>query len=122
MEKPLSTTISAIEATWAPKSKYAVRALLNGAVVVVGDSLANSWHPAGEVPGFDEETELDGTAGFEITDPSEIPSAVRSAKWFFGAQAVQFAVIVGDGVGDSYMPEDGGILIRNAKVVAVFEA
>jgi hypothetical protein len=116
-----SQIIEQAEAIWTGRRKFAVRALLNGCAEV-GQSLANSWHPAGEVEGIEEDTELDGTAGFEISDPSEIPAAVRLAKWFFGSAATEFALISGDSLGSAWMPEDSGVLVRNARVEAVFNA
>lgn len=122
--KDITATARRLESTFDPRSKYAVRALLNPSDrPAVGQSLGNSWHPAGEVEGYPDDTELNGTAGFHLDSGDDLENAIRKSvknARSYWPDAERFALIKGSGYGHDPLPEDGGVLLKDATVHSLF--
>lgn len=105
--------------------KYGIRTA-NG-TEEVGQLMQNSYHDPLSCDWVEELTELDGTCCFEISDDSEdeIGRGIRAAQSYW-PDVERFVLICGLSEGDASrdggLPEDGAILIREAKVVRVLSA
>lgn len=92
---------------------------LNDSTVAIGEQLPNSWHNVAECDWIEEDTELDGACCF-LVEGGDVKSAIGFcfSQW---PDAERFALIGGDCLGESEVPEDGGGVIKNAIVLAIFE-
>lgn len=99
----------------------AIRKVPESEIPAIGSALPNSWHNASECDWVEEDTELDGTCGFEIQHPGD-PESFRTALDFAASQwpgRTLIALIEGQR-GDSDVPEDGGCCVRGAVVIGLF--
>jgi hypothetical protein len=121
LANPRSSDINAAEdiVTRRTFRHYAIRLIQPGnRTPVIGEHLPNSWHPAGTVDGFEEDTELDGTAGFEVQSAEDIKPAIRLARSYW-PDADTFALIGSDNLGEMYLPESGAILLDSPRVLYI---
>lgn len=105
--------------------KYGIRTA-NG-TEEIGQIMPNSYHDPISCEWVEELTELDGCCAFEISDDSDekIAEGIRACRSFWPS-ADSYLLVCGDREGDASrdggLPEDGAILIRDAKVVRILEA
>jgi hypothetical protein len=89
----------------------------------IGSYLPHSWHNHLECDWIEDgqDIELDGTCGFEVQTPGD-PASMLSALGFAGSQwpGKQLIALIEGLRGESDVPEDGGISVRGAQVLALF--
>jgi hypothetical protein len=91
----------------------------------IGQIMPNSFHDPISCDWVDELTELDGTCCFEIADDSEekIAEGIRACKsyWPDSSSFLLIEGLEGDAARNGGLPEDGAILIREARVLRIIE-
>ena len=103
--------------------KYGIRTA-NG-TEEIDQIMPNSYHDPISCEWVAELTELDGCCAFEISDDSEekIAEGIRACKSYW-PDSSSFLLIEGregDASRDGGLPEDGAILIREARVLRIIE-